>query len=110
MKKYKHISLNLVILTLLFPLVSSAQTRIMGLLQDFWFIVQLLPRIIFGLAVVYFFWGTGQFILHAGDEKFRADGKKKMLWSVITLFVFISIYGILKLLGQLVGFLPWSAP
>ncbi len=101
---------KLVIASLFLPIVSNAQVspppRLYGLMADFYFLIQLLPRFLFGLSVVYFFWGTGQFILNAGDEKTRADGKNKMIWGIVALTVFVSIYGILNLLGVLVRFTP----
>ncbi|KND52087.1 MAG: hypothetical protein AB198_00735 [Parcubacteria bacterium C7867-003] len=97
---------NIYILTLLaiiFPLISHAQVGIEALLIESRSVLQLLPRFIFGLATIYFFWGTGQFILNAGDAKLRQDGKNKMIWGVVVLTVFISISGILNLMSQLLN-------
>lgn len=109
MKILNKLNIKLVTALLLsLPFVSNAQVspppRLYGLMADFYFLIQLLPRLLFGLSVIYFFWGTGQFILHAGDEKTRDDGKKKMVWSIVALTVFVSIYGILNLVGTLVTF------
>jgi hypothetical protein len=52
------------------------------------------------LAMLFFFWGVAQFILHSSDDKTREDGKKKMLWGVIALFVLFSINGIISVLGD----------
>jgi hypothetical protein len=60
--------------------------------------------IAFGLAIVFFFWGMAQFILHdAGNDKTREDGKKKMLWGIIALFVMASIMGIIQFIGSSLG-------
>lgn len=60
--------------------------------------------VIFGFAMVFFFWGAAQFILKdAGSDKTRDEGKKKLLWGIIALFVMFSIYGILRMIGNLTG-------
>lgn len=67
-------------------------------------ILNSLVPLLIGLAVLYFLWGLGQFILKdAGNDKTRAEGKQKMLWGVIALFVMISLYGIIKFIGDAVG-------
>jgi hypothetical protein len=71
-------------------------TTVRGLVAD------LIP-LMFGLALVYFFWGVGQFILKSGEEAKREEGKQKMLWGVIALFVMFSIFGIFQWIGHLTG-------
>ena len=62
---------------------------VMGLLTSFGKLLNPIIPILLGLSLIYFFWGIGQFILHAGDQKAREEGKQKILWGVIALFVFI---------------------
>ena len=95
----------IVLLVILFsPVLSyAALGGFKGLLLDFAGLLNQIIRVVFGLSVVFFFWGTGQFILHSDDEKSRNEGKQKMLWSVIALFVMASIVGIIYFLGGLFG-------
>ena len=90
---------------LLYPLVSfAALDGVRGLLTVIKGLLNSLIPIIFGLSLIYFFWGIAQFILHdAGNEKTREAGKKKIMWGVVALFVFISIYGIIKYIGDTLG-------
>lgn len=89
---------------LLVPAISfAALAGVKGLLKEISVILGLLKPILFGLALTYFFWGTGQFILHAGNEKIRQEGKTKMLWGIIALFVMFSIIGILNFVGEAIG-------
>lgn len=84
------------------PSIAFAQTG--GLLEymtSFGGLLKLFVPIIFGLSLVYFFWGGAKFVLNAGDEKYRADGKNKLIWGIIALFVFVSILGILSTIGDL---------
>ena len=100
-KKYTKI---LSIFTLITPSVSfAALLGLRGLLYDFRELIDLAVRVIFALALAYFFWGGAQFILNdAANEKTREDGKKKMMWGIIALFVMFSIYGILRAIGALI--------
>lgn len=110
MKHKKEFFFSYILLTFfaLTPVVSfAALNGVKGLLGEIGGILNKIIPIVFGIALIYFFWGVGQFILHdAGNDKTREDGKKKIIWGVVALFVFISIYGILSLLGNLVGIPP----
>ena len=84
----------------------AALSGLSGLLTDFKGILNQVIQVLFGISLIFFFWGIAQFILNAGDEKTREAGKQKMLWGVIALFVFISIFGILKYIGDTIGIKP----
>lgn len=51
------------------------------------------------LAVLVFFWGIVKFITHGGtplsDERAREDGKKKMVWGMIAIFVIVTLWAII---------------
>lgn len=85
-------------------LTFAALDGVKGLLKAVGGLINLVIPILFGLSLIYFFWGVGQFILHdAGNDKTREDGKKKMMWGIIALFVFISIFGIIGWIGDITG-------
>jgi hypothetical protein len=54
-------------------------------------------------AFVAFFYGLAVFILNSSDEKTRGEGKSWMFWSVIALFVLVTIWGLIGLLQRTVG-------
>lgn len=57
----------------------------------------LLPFIIkyaIWIAVLVFFWGLVKFLFKAGDEKSHEEGRNRMIWGIIALFVLTSIWGI----------------
>lgn len=54
--------------------------------------------IFFALALLIFFWGVARFIWNAGNESIRLSGRKFMVYGIITLFVMITIWGILQAL------------
>ena len=101
MKKIKN---NLVYASLgailLIPRVSFALTGVRNLLTEIK--NSILPdvrTIVVWLAFIYFFWGVGQFILHSDDQKAREEGKQKMIWGVIALFVIVGVWGLVRLLA-----------
>lgn len=51
--------------------------------------------LVMALALLAFFWGLAKFVLKAGSEEGRKEGKKVMLWGIIVLFVSASIFAIL---------------
>lgn len=66
-------------------------------------IIATLP-IVAGLSLLAFFWGMAKFILNAGSESGREEGKQVMKWGIIALFVAVSIFGILTFLYNEFGF------
>ena len=101
MNKIKYYTL----LLLLVPAISFAEfDGIRGLLLGILSLMKILVPVVFSVALLYFFLGVSQFILKdAGNDKTREEGKKKMLWGIIALFVMVSIYGILQFIGGAVG-------
>jgi hypothetical protein len=64
-------------------------------------VTSLIPLLI-AIALLVFVWGVVKFIA-AADDSARDDGKKKMIWGIVGLFVIISVWGLVALLRQLVG-------
>lgn len=54
-------------------------------------------------AVVYFLYGVFQFIKAAGDEEARAEGRNKIIYGIIGLFVMGSVYGLVNILTSTFG-------
>ena len=65
-------------------------------------VASLIP-IMFGLAIVYFFWGLTKYIRSAGDPKGAAEGKSIMIYGVIAIAIMASIYGLVNYLQSLFG-------
>ncbi|HEY4509127.1 MAG TPA: hypothetical protein VJC13_02490 [Candidatus Paceibacterota bacterium] len=99
----KHISILTPLLFILPTVALAAFDGVKGLLSAFGGILGTVIPIIFGIALIYFFWGSAQFILESGDVKKREDGKQKMIWGIVALFVMFSIYGILRFIGVALG-------
>src|SRR3989344_522028 len=54
------------------------------------------------LAIVVFFWGIIQYLIGDGAEG-KSNGIKIMFWGVLSIFVMVSIWGIIRLLPLHVG-------
>jgi TRAP-type C4-dicarboxylate transport system permease small subunit len=48
-------------------------------------------------AFIVFIWGVFEFILHAGDEGKRAEGKQAIFWGLIGLVIIFGAYGIINI-------------
>jgi hypothetical protein len=53
------------------------------------------------LAIIAFFWGLVRYLFSAGEEK--SKGLQIMLYGVITIFVMVSVWGIVRLLQSTFG-------
>lgn len=93
------------------PFVVSAQvTDFKSLMQLFANMLGSIIGVLYMVAFVAFFWGIGVFILNTNDDKKRGEGKAWMFWSVIALFVMITIWGLVGLLVNTVGVNPLIIP
>jgi hypothetical protein len=69
-------------------------------------IINLLIPIVFALALLYFFYGLAQYILHAGEEAAQDEGKRKMIWGIVALFVMSAVWGLVRFLGTALSITP----
>lgn len=53
-----------------------------------------------GLALLYFLWGLVIFIAKSGEESARTEGKSKMLWGIVGLFVIVTLWGLVKVISS----------
>lgn len=86
------------------PSLASAQvTDFRSLMQLFANLLGSVIGVLYMFAFAAFFWGIALFVFNTNDDKKRQEGKSWMLWSVIALFVMITIWGIIGLLLRTVG-------
>jgi hypothetical protein len=78
----------------------TALISLLNLAQDI--ISRLVPFAI-TLAVVVFFWFLIQFIWKSGEPEARKKSLAGMGWSIVALFVMVSIWGIVGFLASLTG-------
>jgi len=75
-------------------------TQLVGLFLN---LILLIIPLIAALCMLAFFWGLAKFILDAGDERARTEGKRFMLWGLIALFVMVSLWGIVSIFTNTLG-------
>ena len=63
-------------------------------------LINLTVSVLSALAIVVFFWGLVRYIYESGDAHGHSEGKERIIWSLIALFVLFSIWGILALMGK----------
>ncbi|MBX4206554.1 pilin [Candidatus Parcubacteria bacterium] len=62
-----------------------------------------LISLLFGVALLVFFWGIVQFINSETSDSKRDEGKKKIIYGLLGLFVMFSAYGIIRLILNTFG-------
>jgi len=87
------------------PFMVSAGTigSLGDLLAVFVSIINALMPFIVALAVLFFVWGVFQFVASAGDEEKRTEGRNKMIYGIIGIFVMVSVWGLVNLLEGTFG-------
>ena len=59
--------------------------------------------IAFALALLFFIWGLAIFIKNSGSEDAHKEGRDKMIWGVLALFVIVAVWGLVRFLGNVFG-------
>ena len=54
-------------------------------------------------ALLFFFWGLAQFIAKSDDEQARSEGRWRMVWGIAALFVLVSVWAIIMMVGYIAG-------
>ena len=81
------------------PDLSYIQSLIVSIQE----LVAMLIPLVIALGLLVFIWGLVQFILASGNEEAKDVGKRRMVWGIITLFVIVSVWGLVGLLNQITG-------
>jgi len=90
------------------PGVLYAQTTLFSIIDMF---IGVLPSFIVlatAIALVVFIWGVVKMIFGLGDtgadpSKVKEEGKRRMVWGLIALFVLVSVWGLVSIVITLTG-------
>ena len=55
------------------------------------------------VAFVAFLWGVFEFVLHAGDETKRKEGRSAIMWGLVGLVIIFGAYGIINIVTNTFG-------
>lgn len=92
---------------LLTPMLALAQ---FGEIDDFLgdisdFINNILIPLIFAVALFFFLYGVFKFLIQGKDEtEAREQGRSYMIWAIIGFVVMVSVFGIVNLIANGLGF------
>ena len=100
----RQTALSVTALSLFLPALASAQTNgtISGVFILFSALLNALIGILITIAIVIFFWGLIKYMMTMGTE----DAHKAihlMIWGIVSIFVMVSIWGIIQLLQRTFG-------
>jgi hypothetical protein len=62
------------------------------------FILNPIIRLAFAVALIVFFWGIVQFINSETADSKRDEGKKKIFYGLLGMFIMFSAYGLIRLI------------
>ena len=79
-------------------LLSSGQT-FGSIVLNLVSLINLTIGVLAAFAVVVFFWGLVRFIRESSDSHAHGEGKERIIWSLVALFVLFSVWGILALMS-----------
>ncbi len=100
MKKIILTSLFFLIPTLVFAFPANLGDFIKLLLS----LIDIIIPIMSGFIMIIFFYGTALFILAQGDIVKTQTGKSFMLWSVLGIFLLVSLWGIIQVMSNELDF------
>lgn len=82
----------------------SAPANLKDLVNIFLGLINPILLLLAGLSLLAFFWGLMTFIFKSGDTKALEEGKEMMKWSLVAIFVMVSLLGIIAFLRGTFGF------
>ncbi|MEK7585029.1 MAG: pilin [Patescibacteria group bacterium] len=80
--------------------VDTSSGTVGGIVSTVQYLLDIIIPIIMTLALIYFFWGLANYILSAGDEEKKSEGRNQMIYGVIALFVMAAVWGLVGVLDQ----------
>lgn len=108
MKTIQKVATTLAVFALVFvPVVASAQFELtefrtsIGRITDF--INNVIIPLIFAIALVVFIWGMFNYFIRNGAAE-KEQGKQLIIWSLVGFVMMVSIWGIVNLIANGLGF------
>ena len=89
------------IVLFLLPGVALAQSNIRDVLLNISGLINIIIPLLIALAIVAFFWGLVQYIWSGGEG--HEKGRNVMIAGIMSLFVMLSIFGIVHLISNTFG-------
>jgi len=90
----------IILCVVFFPAIVFAAGNIQSILITIGDLIGIATPIVVALALLFFFYGLTKYILNAGDEEKKKDGRSIMIWGVVALFVIVSVWGLVRVIGN----------
>lgn len=74
---------------------AQAGGNIQNLIHAFGGIINTLIKLGVGAGLLVFLWGLAIFVFKSGDPGSQKEGRARMIWGVVALFVMMSVWGII---------------
>ena len=84
------------------PLLASAAT-IETILVTVKRLMDLGIPILITLALLYFLFGLGEYVLESHDDAKKTEGRNRMIYGVVALFVMVSVWGLVGVIASQFG-------
>jgi len=76
---------------------SGGPVGIFAIINQLTTIIQRIVPLLIGIAVLMFLWGILKYVI-AKDEDSQKEARNTMLWGIITIFVMVSVWGLINIL------------
>ncbi len=98
-------ALAILAMALMLPAVTSAASHatVNTMIEKIGTIIGTLIPIIMAIALLIFFWGLAMYMFKADDSTARGEAINIMVMGIIVLFVMVSVWGLVGLLGSTFG-------
>ncbi|MDP3735355.1 MAG: hypothetical protein Q8R39_02930 [bacterium] len=91
----------------LLPLIARAEdTGVLAILTSILYIVDSAIPALLAVALFFFLFGLLKSLIYSGSEDAQKEGRRFMVYGVVTLFVMLSVWGLVGVLHQLTGIPP----
>ncbi|MBI3631950.1 MAG: hypothetical protein HY225_00680 [Candidatus Vogelbacteria bacterium] len=100
--QFKTGKVQFILFLFLLPVISEAAQSLVSISADFLGIINTFSRIIFGLGIVYFFYGLGNYMGGVDDKK-KKEARDTMVYGVIGVFVMVSVWGLVAVVRGIFG-------
>lgn len=84
------------------PALAFAQANAYSILSTIRGILNVVIPILITLGIIYFIWGVIEYVISKTEEA-KKEGRDKMIYGIIGLFVIISIWGLVGILSNTFG-------
>lgn len=87
-------------LLLVVPLFANAQTTFGTIISKVSDWITMLVPLAISAALLFFIWGLVVFVRDSGEEEALEEGKRKMIWGIIALFVIVAVWGLVLFIAN----------